>query len=124
MSFYLLAICSLLIHGRHASTLGPEDLFLVVSHYPVRILLQHAVRVSLGLDLAVVEPDSPVAHIAHLAQAVTYQHNGNPFAPKFVDLVQAAKLKGLVAHGQDFVHQEDIGTDMNRDRKAQPHVHA
>ena len=38
--------------------------------------------------------------------------------------LQALVLKGLVAHGQDFVHQQDVGIDFRGDGEAQPSQHA
>jgi hypothetical protein len=39
------------------------------------------------------------------------------------DLAEALALEGLVADGEHLVEEQDVGLDVRRDRKAEPHVH-
>ncbi len=46
-----------------------------------------------------------------------------PAALELGELVETLVREALVAHRQDFVDQQDIGIDMDRDGESQPHVH-
>ena len=40
------------------------------------------------------------------------------------DAVEALELEGQVAHGEDFVHEQDVGIDLDGDGEAEADVHA
>ena len=75
-------------------------------------------------DLAVLQPDGPVAQRLHLAQAVGHQHDGDALAAQLVDVVEAAALEALVADRDHLVEQEDLRVHVDGDREPEPHLHA
>ena len=47
-----------------------------------------------------------------------------PASPEVGELVHALLLERRVADGEDLVDQQDVGVDVDRDREAEPDVHA
>src|SRR5919108_1141004 len=52
------------------------------------------------------------------------EHDRAPGMLEVENAVDALTLKGLVAHGEDLVQQQDVRLDMRRDRETETHVHA
>jgi len=52
------------------------------------------------------------------------QHRPSFALPYVAHLAQALVLERLVADGEHLVHEQDVGIDVDRDREAQPDVHA
>ena len=55
---------------------------------------------------------------------MAHKENGAAGARHLVHLAQAFLLKGKVAHGQHFVHQQNFRFQMGRHGKGQPRLHA
>ena len=47
-----------------------------------------------------------------------------PCRRKSSELLHALRLELHVAHGEDLVHEQDVGVDVDGDGEAEPHVHA
>ena len=52
-----------------------------------------------------------------------YQQNRLAPAANFSELVETLVGEAFVTDRQNFVDEEDVGIDVNRDGKAEPHVH-
>lgn len=81
-------------------------------------------RLPQRLDLPVLQPDNPVAHIADLLQAVGHEQNRRTAAHQLQHPPAALFLKRGVAHRQDLVHDQDLRVHHRRDGKRQPRQHS
>ena len=60
----------------------------------------------------------------HRGEVVADEQHGAPLAlPHLAHLPQALVLERLIADGQHFVHQQDVGVEMRRDGEGEPHRH-
>ena len=74
-------------------------------------------------DLALVQPHRGIAEGPHLVQGVGNHHHGAAILAKLGELVQALLLELQVTHRQDFIHQQDLWFDVDRNREPQTHIH-
>ena len=93
------------------------------AEHAVRVGLDQALRVAFAADVSLLEPDRPVAHVAHAGQVVSHQHDGAPVVAELDELLEAALLKGHVTDGQHLVDDQEARVDVDRHREGQPHVH-
>ena len=70
-----------------------------------------------------IDPDGVAAEADNLSRGVTHKQQSTVGA-EAINPSQALPLEGLVAHGQRFVHNQDLGLNMNADGKCQPRAHA
>src|SRR6187431_2854573 len=79
-------------------------------------------RPDLG-DAAPVEAYRALAQPKHRLNVMRDQHDGLTAAADLLDALDALFLKLGVAHGKDFVDEQDLRLDVGGDRERQPHVH-
>ncbi len=77
-----------------------------------------------GHDPAVVQPHRAIAESLHVAGGVRHEENGDSAGAQFVNLAHAALAEVNVADGEGFVHQQNLGIEMDGDREGEPHDHA
>ncbi len=75
-------------------------------------------------DATGLEQQHPVTKAFDRHQVVADQHHGLARLCECGHARQRAFLEGLVPDGQHLVDQQDVGVDMHRDGKAQPHIHS
>ena len=88
------------------------------------IRLRHLGRVPQRGHAAPVEPQRAVAERLDVRDIVRDVNDGHAAAAHLVDLSHAALAEADVAHRQGFVHDQDVGVQVNCDRERQPHQHA
>ena len=71
-----------------------------------------------------VEPQRLVAEALDQAERVRDEQDRLAAAPELGELVEALVGEAFVADGQHLVDEQHVGIDVNRDREAEPHVHA
>ena len=85
----------------------------------------HYLRNSPGHNhLAVVKPDRTIAEFLHHAGSVRYAEKTFTGMPKLPDPAKTLFLKCSIAHRENFVDQQQVGIDIDRDRECQSHRHA
>ena len=73
---------------------------------------------------AVVQPQGAVADGLDVAGGVGHVKDGNAAGAQVMHLAHAALAEVDIAHGQGFVHQQDLGVHIDGDGEGQPHYHA
>ena len=71
-----------------------------------------------------VEHADPRADAAHEIGGVRHDDDRAALVLELVHAVQALALEGLVADGEHLVDEQHVGIDVDRDREAEPDVHA
>ena len=71
-----------------------------------------------------VEPERLVAEPRHHVERMRYEEHRTTAATEVGELVQTFVGERLIAHRENLVHQEHIRIDVDRDGKAEAHVHA
>ena len=89
-----------------------------------QIGVDDALRIAVRAGAAVVEPERLVAEALDDAERVGDEEDGLAAASELGELVEALVREALVADGEHFVDQQQVGIDVNGDGKPQPHVHA
>ena len=90
----------------------------------LQIRVDHAHRIADRLRLAVIEPERAVAEVAHLVELVRDEDQRHAAVLHLLNLGHALRGELLVADREHFVDQQHVGIDVDRDREAEPHVHA
>src|SRR5881398_968769 len=74
-------------------------------------------------DVAVVDPDDAAAEAANLIELMGDEDDGAAGAGHVAHFAEAFFLEVYIAHGQDFVDEEDFGFEMRGDGERQADVH-
>jgi hypothetical protein len=91
---------------------------------PVVVELRHGRRVSVAHDPALVDPHGAPAVLADLRERVRDEENRFPGSSEVLDSVVALPLETLVSDRERFVHEQDVGLDVGRDRECEARGHA
>ena len=86
--------------------------------------LDHLTGVTVGHLVALFEPDGVVAHVDHRLHRVRDDDDRLAVVLQLGEALQAFALEGLVADGEDLVHEQYVGLDVDRHREPEAHVHA
>ena len=77
-----------------------------------------------SLERAAVHPQRLVAEALDQPERVRHEQDRLAAALELGELVQTLVSEAFVADGEHLVDEEHVRVDVNRDRKAEPHVHA
>ena len=102
----------------------PSACAVAVAEHALGVLLDEVGRVALAGDVAVGQPDRPVAHVLDRVHLVGHQHDRAALVAELDELLEAALLEADVADGEDLVDDQQARVDVDRHRERQPHVHA
>ena len=97
-----------LLTGKHGGFVGRDDFM----------------RGAVLADGGGVNPHDAMAEAADLVELVRDQDHRAPRTRYVAHFPQAFLLKIDVAHGENFIHQQNFGLQMRRHCKRQPHVHS
>src|SRR5271166_3432610 len=75
-------------------------------------------------DSTLMQHDAALAKPLHNRHVVRNKKDSSAAPADFAHLSQALLLKRQVTHRQHFVNDENLGLQMGRYRKRQPHIHA
>ena len=92
----------------------------------MEVLAEHAdrlARLAVEDQPAVVEDERPVADLAGGLGGVGDEHDRAALGLELLDPAQAFHLERLVADGEDFVDEEDVGVEVDGHGEAEAHVH-
>ena len=81
-------------------------------------------RIARAVDASAVEPQRLVAEPIDETERVRHQQDCLAAAFEVGELIEALVRESLVTDSEDFVHEQYVGIDVNRDGKPEPHVHA
>src|SRR5262245_54234940 len=89
-----------------------------------QIGIDHALRVTVRPDDTRVEPERLVAESRHQVQRMRHEQNRSASAAEFRKLVETLVRECLITDREHFVDEQNIGVDIDRNRKTKAHVHA
>src|SRR5712692_10941803 len=88
------------------------------------IASDNLIRRPVGQERPVLDQENRLTEPANSTHVMGYKDYGLPPLAEVVDPRRALLLKRGVAHGQNFVDQQDVGIHLRGNRKSQPHKHA
>ena len=90
----------------------------------LEIAVGDVVGISERHDVTALEQHRAVTEALHGGHVVRHEEDGLSLLAHAKERVEALLLEGRIAHGQDLVHQKDVGVHVDHHREGQPHVHA
>ena len=69
-------------------------------------------------ESAVVEPADAIAQASHQGGVVAHEHDRGAVLAQPMHVIHASALELLVADGDDFVDEQDLGVDVDGDGEA------
>ena len=101
---------------RHLAALAAQCCLLVLGDHRLRLAVAH--------DLALLQPDDPVAEARHRGHVVRHEQDREAALRFLSDPLQAPLLERDVPHRQDLVGEQDIRlhADSHGERQAQVHA--
>ena len=89
----------------------------------LEVVVGDVLGLALGDDLAAFEQHRPVAEAVDRAHVMCHEHDRCARVAQAIEDVKALLLEGRVADGKHLVDQQDVGVDLDRDRKCEPDMH-
>src|SRR5581483_10843885 len=91
--------------------------------HDAHVRVDHVAGVARFADPAVLQPHDLLAHLAHRAQRMRHEHDRLAVGAQLRELLAALRLELLVADGEHFVDQQDVGIHVDGHGETQPYVH-
>ena len=91
--------------------------------HAVQILADHAERIALSHDAAVVHPCSGIAHPLDDAHSVRHENDRDTLRFERTQVIEATALELLVAYGNNLIDKKNLWIDMNCNCKSESDEH-